>query len=286
MKNATIIIIILVAVMMMLTSCSTVNPIDRISKNNDITNLIENHTTVSVKLSYLNMEGYEDTSYSMTARSTDGDIEILDFSEENRILLFSKGILYILENDKDFYTVLMSDLVYETYISDYLQNIDYYNNANYKFISKKKENNILEVIYSFEINDILIEDFSIWGLGKGETILVEYFLSDNWQLDKQVFILEVKKGEDKILLSKEYRYNLEFSDEKLDHYINSEDNVVITVIEKNDNNQKKVEYMIPRNSYFGYDFSDTGSNLYFDYECTRLFRYSEAVIQDITLFFK
>ena len=232
MKNATIIIIILVAVMMMLTSCSTVNPIDRISKNNDITNLIENHTTVSVKLSYLNMEGYEDTSYSMTARSTDGYIEILDFSEENRILLFSKGILYILENDKDFYTVLMSDLVYETYISDYLQNIDYYDNANYKFISKKKENNILEVIYSFEINDILIEDFSIWGLGKGETILVEYFLSDNWQLDKQVFILEVKKGEDKILLSKEYRYNLEFSDEKLDHYINSEDNVVITVIEK------------------------------------------------------
>ena len=91
MKNATIIIIILVAVMMMLTSCSTVNPIDRISKNNDITNLIENHTTVSVKLSYLNMEGYEDTSYSMTARSTDGDIEILISQKKTEFFYFQKA---------------------------------------------------------------------------------------------------------------------------------------------------------------------------------------------------
>ena len=45
-----------------------------------------------------------------------------------------------------------------------------------------------------------------------------------------------------------------------------------------------IEYIIPKNTHFGYDFTDTGMGLYLDFSCTELFKYNNPVTQDITLY--
>jgi hypothetical protein len=148
--------------------------------------------SVTLDVSYQNMEGYDDITYSMIARNINGEIEVMDKSDKSLISLFSGGILYILENEQEFYTVIMSDMLYSAYKTGYLENIDYYNYANYKLKTSKKDNYMHFVTYSFEINDILQEEFTLWGLNKGETVLVTYALDKDWQLFNQTYILDVK----------------------------------------------------------------------------------------------
>ncbi len=284
MKRAVRIIIPVLLLILLLSSCSN-NPIEKILKNNDLSVIIENKSKVSLDMSYHNMKGYDDITYSMIVRRKEGQVEILDKSEKNHILLFSNGILNILENEQEFYTVIMSDLLYEAYTTAYLENIDYYNYANYKLISNKNKNGMHAVTYSFEINDILLEEFSIWGLSKGETILVTYTLDNDWQLFDQTFILDVKGGEDKLLLKKTYSFdeNVVFN-EKFEYYLNTTDTVKISLAGNGESKTEMTEYIIPRNTYFGYDFTDTGMSLYQDSSCTDLFKYTDPVTKDITLY--
>ena len=284
MKRVLWIIIPVLLIMLLFSSCSK-DPMKKILQNNDILNLLSQNPTVSLEVSYQNMDGYDDVTYSMIARSANGEVEITDKSEKNRISLFSNGILNILENEQNFYTVIMSDMLYSAYITGYLENIDYYDYANYRLISNKKSNDRNVVTYSFEINDVLIEEFSIWRLDRGETILVTYTLDNDWHLLNQTFVLDVKGGEDKLLLAKTYRYNEEFAfNEKLNSYLNTADKVQVSIAADIEGQVEVTEYYIPRNTYFGYDFSDTGMGLYLDASCTELFKYNNPVTQDITLY--
>lgn len=284
MKKALRIIVPVFLVMLFLSSCSK-DPIEKILQHNDIVSLINEKKSVTLDVSYQNMEGYDDITYSMIARNINGEVEVMDKSDKSHISLFSGGILYILENEQEFYTVIMSDMLYSAYTTGYLENIDYYNYANYKLKTSKKDNYMHFVTYSFEINDILQEEFSLWGLNKGETVLVTYTLDKDWQLFSQTFILDAKGGEDKFLLTKTYRYDEDFIfHEKLEHYLNTSETVKISIAENMETQEGLIEYIIPKNTHFGYDFTDTGMGLYLDFSCTELFKYNNPVTQDITLY--
>ena len=194
MRKVCKILVLSTIVTIILSSCSSIKPIDKINMNNEITALLEKNSSVSIDISYKNMYGYDDVTYSMTGRMNDDKIEIVDNSEQDRISYFFDGIMNILVNNEDFYTVIMSDLVYDAYTSGYLENIDFNNYANYKLVSDKSDKGLREIVYSFEINDILTSEFSLWNLSKGETILSTYVLDNDWQIISHDFKLDVKGG--------------------------------------------------------------------------------------------
>jgi hypothetical protein len=254
--------------------------------NNEITALLEKNSSVSLHISYMNMYGYDDVTYSMTGRMNDDKIEIVDNSEQEHISYFSDGIMNILVNNEDFYTVIMSDLVYDAYTSGYLENIDFNNYANYKLVSDKSDKGLREIVYSFEINDILTSEFSLWNLSKGETILSTYVLDNDWQIISHDFKLDVKGGDNLTLMTKTFTYGNELINNNiLESYIQSQDRISVTIINTVNEEEEYITYSIPKGTYFGYDFSDSVMDLYYDSLCKDLFKYADQIIeQDITLY--
>lgn len=285
MRKVCRILVLAIIVAIILSSCSSIKPIDKINMNNEITALLEKNSSVSLHISYMNMYGYDDVTYSMTGRMNDDKIEIVDNSEQEHISYFSDGIMNILVNNEDFYTVIMSDLVYDAYTSGYLENIDFNNYANYKLVSDKSDKGLREIVYSFEINDILTSEFSLWNLSKGETILSTYVLDNDWQIISHDFKLDVKGGDNLTLMTKTFTYGKELiSNTILESYIQSQDRISVTII-NTVNEEEDITYSIPKGTYFGYDFSDSVMDLYYDSLCKDLFKYADQIIeQDITLY--
>lgn len=279
-------LVLAIIVAIILSSCSSIKPIDKINMNNEITVLLEKNSSVSLHISYMNMYGYDDVTYSMTGRMNDDKIEIVDNSEQEHISYFSDGIMNILVNNEDFYTVIMSDLVYDAYTSGYLENIDFNNYANYKLVSDKSDKGLREIVYSFEINDILTSEFSLWNLSKGETILSTYVLDNDWQIISHDFKLDVKGGDNLTLMTKTFTYGKELiSNTILESYIQSQDRISVTIINTVNEEEEYITYSIPKGTYFGYDFSDSVMDLYYDSLCKDLFKYADQIIeQDITLY--
>lgn len=279
-------LVLCIIVAIILSSCSSIKPIDKINMNNEITVLLEKNSSVSLHISYMNMYGYDDVTYSMTGRMNDDKIEIVDNSEQEHISYFSDGIMNILVNNEDFYTVIMSDLVYDAYTSGYLENIDFNNYANYKLVSDKSDKGLREIVYSFEINDILTSEFSLWNLSKGETILSTYVLDNDWQIISHDFKLDVKGGDNLTLMTKTFTYGNElFNNTVLKSYIHSQDRISVTIINTVNEEEEYITYSIPKGTYFGYDFSDSVMDLYYDSLCKDLFKYADQIIeQDITLY--
>ncbi|NLF36547.1 MAG: hypothetical protein GX584_05280 [Clostridiaceae bacterium] len=279
-------LVLAIIVAIILSSCSSIKPIDKINMNNEITALLEKNSSVSLHISYMNMYGYDDVTYSMTGRMNDDKIEIVDNSEQEHISYFSDGIMNILVNNEDFYTVIMSDLVYDAYTSGYLENIDFNNYANYKLVSDKSDKGLREIVYSFEINDILTSEFSLWNLSKGETILSTYVLDNDWQIISHDFKLDVKGGDNLTLMTKTFTYGNELINNNiLESYIQSQDRISVTIINTVNEEEEYITYSIPKGTYFGYDFSDSVMDLYYDSLCKDLFKYADQIIeQDITLY--
>lgn len=286
MRKVCKILVLSTIVTIILSSCSSIKPIDKINMNNEITALLEKNSSVSIDISYKNMYGYDDVTYSMTGRMNDDKIEIVDNSEQEHISYFSDGIMNILVNNEDFYTVIMSDLVYDAYTSGYLENIDFNNYANYKLVSDKSDKGLREIVYSFEINDILTSEFSLWNLSKGETILSTYVLDNDWQIISHDFKLDVKGGDNLTLMTKTFTYGKELiSNTILESYIQSQDRISVTIINTVNEEEEYITYSIPKGTYFGYDFSDSVMDLYYDSLCKDLFKYADQIIeQDITLY--
>lgn len=279
-------LVLCIIVTIILSSCSSIKPIDKINMNNEITVLMEKNSSVSLHISYMNMYGYDDVTYSMTGRMNDDKIEIVDNSEQEHISYFSDGIMNILVNNENFYTVIMSDLVYDAYTSGYLENIDFNNYANYKLVSDKSDKGLREIVYSFEINDILTSEFSLWNLSKGETILSTYVLDNDWQIISHDFKLDVKGGDNLTLMTKTFIYGNELINNNiLESYIQSQDRISVTIINTVNEEEEYITYSIPKGTYFGYDFSDSVMDLYYDSLCKDLFKYADQIIeQDITLY--
>ncbi len=286
MRKVCRILVLAIIVAIILSSCSNIKPIDKIAMNNEITALMEKNSSVSLDISYKNMYGYDDVTYSMTGRMNDDKIEIVDNSEQEHISYFSDGIMNILVNNEDFYTVIMSDLVYDAYTSGYLENIDFNNYANYKLVSDKSDKGLREIVYSFEINDILTSEFSLWNLSKGETILSTYVLNNDWQIISHDFKLDVKGGDNLTLMTKTFTYGNELINNNiLESYIQSQDRISVTIINTVNEEEEYITYSIPKGTYFGYDFSDSVMDLYYDSLCKDLFKYADQIIeQDITLY--
>lgn len=286
MRKVCKILVLSTIVTIILSSCSSIKPIDKINMNNEITALLEKNSSVSIDISYKNMYGYDDVTYSMTGRMNDDKIEIVDNSEQEHISYFSDGIMNILVNNEDFYTVIMSDLVYDAYTSGYLENIDFNNYANYKLVSDKSDKGLREIVYSFEINDILTSEFSLWNLSKGETILSTYVLDNDWQIISHDFKLDVKGGDNLTLMTKTFTYGNELINNTiLESYIQSQDRISVTIINTVNEEEEYITYSIPKGTYFGYDFSDSVMDLYYDSLCKDLFKYADQIIeQDITLY--
>lgn len=286
MRKVCKILVLSTIVTIILSSCSSIKPIDKINMNNEITVLLEKNSSVSLDISYKNMYGYDDVTYSMTGRMNDDKIEIVDNSEQEHISYFSDGIMNILVNNEDFYTVIMSDLVYDAYTSGYLENIDFNNYANYKLVSDKSDKGLREIVYSFEINDILTSEFSLWNLSKGETILSTYVLDNDWQIISHDFKLDVKGGDNLTLMTKTFTYGNELINNNiLESYIQSQDRISVTIINTVNEEEEYITYSIPKGTYFGYDFSDSVMDLYYDSLCKDLFKYADQIIeQDITLY--
>lgn len=286
MRKVCKILVLSTIVTIILSSCSSIKPIDKINMNNEITVLLEKNSSVSLHISYMNMYGYDDVTYSMTGRMNDDKIEIVDNSEQDRISYFFDGIMNILVNNEDFYTVIMSDLVYDAYTSGYLENIDFNNYANYKLVSDKSDKGLREIVYSFEINDILTSEFSLWNLSKGETILSTYVLDNDWQIISHDFKLDVKGGDNLTLMTKTFTYGNELINNNiLESYIQSQDRISVTIINTVNEEEEYITYSIPKGTYFGYDFSDSVMDLYYDSLCKDLFKYADQIIeQDITLY--
>lgn len=286
MRKVCKILVLSTIVTIILSSCSSIKPIDKIAMNNEITTLMEKNSSVSLDISYKNMYGYDDVTYSMTGRMNDDKIEIVDNSEQEHISYFSDGIMNILVNNEDFYTVIMSDLVYDAYTSGYLENIDFNNYANYKLVSDKSDKGLREIVYSFEINDILTSEFSLWNLSKGETILSTYVLDNDWQIISHDFKLDVKGGDNLTLMTKTFTYGNELINNNiLESYIQSQDRISVTIINTVNEEEEYITYSIPKGTYFGYDFSDSVMDLYYDSLCKDLFKYADQIIeQDITLY--
>lgn len=286
MRKVCKILVLSTIVTIILSSCSSIKPIDKINMNNEITVLLEKNSSVSLHISYMNMYGYDDVTYSMTGRMNDDKIEIVDNSEQEHISYFSDGIMNILVNNENFYTVIMSDLVYDAYTSGYLENIDFNNYANYKLVSDKSDKGLREIVYSFEINDILTSEFSLWNLSKGETILSTYVLDNDWQIISHDFKLDVKGGDNLTLMTKTFIYGNELINNNiLESYIQSQDRISVTIINTVNEEEEYITYSIPKGTYFGYDFSDSVMDLYYDSLCKDLFKYADQIIeQDITLY--
>jgi len=286
MRKVCRILVLAIIVAIILSSCSSIKPIDKINMNNEITALLEKNSSVSLHISYMNMYGYDDVTYSMTGRMNDDKIEIVDNSEQEHISYFSDGIMNILVNNENFYTVIMSDLVYDAYTSGYLENIDFNNYANYKLVSDKSDKGLREIVYSFEINDILTSEFSLWNLSKGETILSTYVLDNDWQIISHDFKLDVKGGDNLTLMTKTFTYGNELINNNiLESYIQSQDRISVTIINTVNEEEEYITYSIPKGTYFGYDFSDSVMDLYYDSLCKDLFKYADQIIeQDITLY--
>ena len=285
MRKVCKILVLSTIVAIILSSCSSIKPIDKINMNNEITALLEKNSSVSIDISYKNMYGYDDVTYSMTGRMNDDKIEIVDNSEQEHISYFSDGIMNILVNNEDFYTVIMSDLVYDAYTSGYLENIDFNNYANYKLVSDKSDKGLREIVYSFEINDILTSEFSLWNLSKGETILSTYVLDNDWQIISHDFKLDVKGGDNLTLMTKTFTYGKELiSNTILESYIQSQDRISVTIINIV-NEEVDITYSILKGTYFGYDFSDSVLDLYYDPLCKDLIKYADQKIErDITIY--
>lgn len=280
--------VLLLALMCLIAGCAQTSPITKISQANDIPNLLAEHTVVSLKMSYLNMTVYEDITYSMTAMMQDGTISIIDSSQKDTLFYYADQKMHILDNNKNFYTIVMSDLMYANHTSSFLEQKDYYDLAHYKLVSqtKDKQEKTKVLVYSFEINDVLIEEVSLWGLAKGETIIMTYVVDQNWGILKQTMELEIKGKDNVLLLTKDFSYNDEFvQDETLQSYIHPEETVTVTIVDTMNPDAQSMKYNIPKDTYFGYDYSDIAMDLFYDSSCTKLFWHSDnAIEKDIALY--
>lgn len=279
-------LLLLLVLMCLITGCAKQSPITSISENNDIAKLLSTHSVVSLKMSYFNMPNYADTTYSMTAKMKDGQIEIIDSSQKRRVVYYADHSMHMLEDETSFYTIIMSDFMYITHTASYLEQIDYYADAHYKLVSETNGKQDKVVVYSFEVNDALKEEFLLWGLAKGETIIMTYVLDNDWVILSQKMEIDVKGNDDVLLLTKDFDYNTQFMpDNGLDSYFNSKKTVTVTIIDSTHQDAQPMKYAIPKSTYFGYDFSDTGMDLFYDITCTKLFRHTDGAIeQDITLY--
>lgn len=280
--------VLLLALMCLIAGCAQTSPITKISQANDVPNLLARHPVVSLNMSYLNMTVYDDITYSMTAMMQDGAISIIDSSQKDMLFYYADQRMHILDKDKDFYTIVMSDFMYANHTLSFLEQKDYYDSAHYKLVSqtKDKQDKTKVLVYSFEINDVLLEEVSLWGLSKGETIIMTYVVDENWVILSQTMELDVKGKSNVLLLTKDFSYKDEFvQDATLRSYIQPEETVTVTIFNTMNTDAKPMKYNIPKDTYFGYDYSDIAMDLFYDASCTKLFWHSDDTIEkDITLY--
>lgn len=285
-RTGYILCIILVLSLSVFCGCSVIDDdgtlIKSINESNDPYTVITDKGTKRTSITYTNMADHEDMTYIMYLEQTDGGIRIADFTDEAYIKYFMNGKMHFLYNSNDFYTIIMSDLMYEYYLSSYLDMAFYSDDTAFTLVSDTAKGQIRTVKYRFDINDAIAEDFAVWGLTAGDTVTVTY----NIGLDMLINTMTMA-ADGTVILDRTEEYGIDFLiDDISEGFFGSDETVKVEVwYGFGTDDASSAIYDIPKGSFFGYDFTDTGMDLYYDSGYASVYTYlGGALDMDITLY--
>lgn len=281
-----ILCIILILSLSVLCGCSVKDDggtlIKSIKESNDPYTVIADKGTKRTSITYTNMTDYGDMKYIMYMEQTDSGIRIADFSDESYIKYFTNGKMNFLYNTRDFYTIIMSELMYDYYLSSYLDMADYSDDAEYTLVSDTTKGQTRTVVYRFDINDTIAEDFSVWGLSDGDTVTVTYSLGLDMLMTGMTMAVDGS-----VILDRTDEYGIGFLvDDITEEFLKSDETVKVEVwCGFGTDDAYSTVYDIPEGSFFGYDFTDTGMDLYYDSGYSSVYTYlGGALDTDMTLY--
>jgi hypothetical protein len=256
--------------------------ITSINESNDPYTVIADKGTKRTSTTYTNMTDYDDMTYIMYLEQTDSGIRIADFSDESYIKYFMNGKMHFLYNSSDFYTVIMSDIMYEYYLLSYLDMADYSDDTAYTLVSDNTKGQTRTVVYRFDLNDAIAEDFTVWSLSAGDTVTVTYSLGLDMLITGMTMAVDGT-----VILDRAEEYSIDFLiDDISERFFGSDETVKVEVwYGFGTDDASSTVYDIPEGSFFGYDFTDTGMDLYYDSGYSSVYTYlGGALDMDITLY--
>jgi hypothetical protein len=278
--------IILVLSLSVICGCSVIDDdgalINSINESNDPYTVVTEKGTKRTSITYMNMADREDMTYIMYMEQTDEGVRIAEFTDEAYINYLMNGKMHFLYNSNDFYTIIMSDLMYEYYLSSYLDMTDYSNDTAYTLVSDSTKGQTRTVKYQFDITDAIAEDFTVWGLAAGDTVTVTYNLGLDMLISTMTMAVDST-----VILDRTEEYGIGFLIDNISEgFFGSDETVKVEVwYGFGTDDASSTIYEIPKGSFFGYDFTDTGMDLYYDSGYTSVYTYlGGALDMDITLY--
>ncbi|MFA7673774.1 MAG: hypothetical protein WCY62_07975 [Clostridia bacterium] len=285
-RTGYILCMILILSLSILCGCSVKDDggklITSINESNDPYTVIADKGTKRTSITYTNMTDYDDMTYIMYLEQTDSGIRIADFSDESYIKYFMNGKMHFLYNSSDFYTVIMSDIMYEYYLLSYLDMADYSDDTAYTLVSDNTKGQTRTVVYRFDLNDAIAEDFTVWSLSAGDTVTVTYSLGLDMLITGMTMAVDGT-----VILDRAEEYSIDFLiDDISERFFGSDETVKVEVwYGFGTDDASSTVYDIPEGSFFGYDFTDTGMDLYYDSGYSSVYTYlGGALDMDITLY--